>query len=553
MPAHAPRDEAPYVLTAGKAWLYVALVAAWLLPGVVGHDPWKPDEAETFGQIYNIIRGGSWVVPMLAGEPVLKAPPLYHVTAALFARLAGGWLPLHDAARLASPFFVILALVFLKFAGHRLLGRTEGWIAIIALIGCVGLLLRAHLMVPETALLAGLAIALHGFALAQKHPLAGGLLLGTGAGVGFLATGALAPLAIATTAALLPAAFAEWRSRPYAMALAVAGLAAAPWLGAWPAALHQHFPALFQTWFQEQVLATLPGLSSANPLDRLGFLGKTVVWAAWPVLPMAAWTLWHGRAQALAQPGVQIGVALLLGLLLFLAFMPAVGEGEVLPLLVPLTLLAVAGLHTLRRGAAAFLDWFGIMTFGLFAALLWLGWLNLLTGKPEFLAARSRYLRAEVPLEFQPWALALGAAITLAWIIFVWRVGLGNRRAVINWAAGITLVWVLAMTLLLPWVDRIKSYRPVAEELRAQLPVRHGCIASRGLAEAPRAMLHYFGGVVTQRLEVKPAARCDLLLVQSGPEIAPGSPWRKLWEGARPLEKNERFRLYRRVGAGTQG
>lgn len=551
--AGAPQDEASYVLPPGKAWLYAALVAAWLLTGIAGHDPWKPDEAENFGVIYSIVRGGSWVVPMVAGEPLLEAPPLYHLTAALFARFAGGWLPLHDAARLASPFYLVIALVFLKLAGRRLLGRTEGWLAIIAFIGCVGLLVRAHLMVPETALLAGLAIALHGLALARERPLPGGLLLGAGAGIGFLATGALAPLALGTAALLLPIAFAGWRSRAYATAAAVALLAAAPLVAAWPVALYQQSPALFQRWLDHEVLAMLPGISPASPLGQAGFLAKTLVWAAWPALPMAAWTLWHGRGQALAQPAVQIGLALLAGLAAFLAFMPGTGEGEVLPLLLPLTLLAVAGLHTLRRGAAAFLDWFGIMTFGLFAALLWMGWLNLLTGQPAFLAARTRYLRAGVPLGFDALAMVLAAAITLGWIAFVWRVGLGNRRAVINWAAGITLVWVLAMTLLLPWVNGFKSYRPVAVALKGQLPARHGCIASRGLAEAPRAMFHYFGGIVTQRLELKPGAQCDLLLVQSPHELSPGSQWKKVWEGARPLEKGERFRLYRRAASGAKG
>ncbi|HEX9180279.1 MAG TPA: hypothetical protein VF859_07800, partial [Burkholderiales bacterium] len=155
MATDASRDESPYVLPRGKAWLYATLVAAWLLTGITGHDPWKPDEAENFGVIYSLIQGGSWVVPMLAGEPMLDSPPLYHLTSAIAAQLAGGWLPLHDAARLATPFYLVIALVFLKLAGRRLLGRTEGWLAIIALIGCVGLLVRAHLMVPETALLAG--------------------------------------------------------------------------------------------------------------------------------------------------------------------------------------------------------------------------------------------------------------------------------------------------------------------------------------------------------------------------------------------------------------
>ena len=47
--------------------LIAILGLAWLLPGLVGHDPWKPDEAYTFGVVYEILQGGSWVIPQIAG------------------------------------------------------------------------------------------------------------------------------------------------------------------------------------------------------------------------------------------------------------------------------------------------------------------------------------------------------------------------------------------------------------------------------------------------------------------------------------------------------
>ena len=50
-----------------RSLLVALLCAAWILPGLIGHDPWKPDEAYSFGVVYEILRGGSWVVPTLAG------------------------------------------------------------------------------------------------------------------------------------------------------------------------------------------------------------------------------------------------------------------------------------------------------------------------------------------------------------------------------------------------------------------------------------------------------------------------------------------------------
>ena len=52
---------------------------------LVGHDPWKPDEAYTFGVVYELLQGGSWIVPTLAGEPFLDKPPLFYLTAAACA------------------------------------------------------------------------------------------------------------------------------------------------------------------------------------------------------------------------------------------------------------------------------------------------------------------------------------------------------------------------------------------------------------------------------------------------------------------------------------
>jgi hypothetical protein len=63
-------------------------------------------------------------------------------------------------------------------------------------------------------------------------------------------------------------------------------------------------------------------------------------------------------------------------------------------------------------------------------------------------------------------------------------------------------------------------------------------------------MFEYFAGIVTYRDEVSSRQRdCDILLVQGMRTgiYQPGSPWEQLWEGTRPGDKRELFRLYRRA------
>jgi hypothetical protein len=82
------------------------------------------------------------------------------------------------------------------------------------------------------------------------------------------------------------------------------------------------------------------------------------------------------------------------------------------------------------------------------------------------------------------------------------------------------------------------------------LPAKHRCIASRELGESQRAMLHYHGGIITRRQESGARAHdCDLLLIQGHPRTDTPAPagWRKIWEGSRPGDKDERYRLYQRT------
>ena len=120
------------------------------------------------------------------------------------------------------------------------------------------------------------------------------------------------------------------------------------------------------------------------------------------------------------------------------------------------------------------------------------------------------------------------------------------RRATTNWAAGMTLIWVLAMTLWLPWLDSGKSYRNMVASMRQSMPEQYRCIKRQYLGDGQRAMLHYFGDITTRQDREH---RCDLLLIQ-GDRVSlrlTEGQWKKIWEGRRKGDKSEHYRLYRRV------
>src|SRR5690348_6278232 len=63
------------------------LAAAWVALGLAGHDPWKADDATSFGLSWEMALHGDYLVPHLGGEPYLVRPPLLAWAGALFIKL----------------------------------------------------------------------------------------------------------------------------------------------------------------------------------------------------------------------------------------------------------------------------------------------------------------------------------------------------------------------------------------------------------------------------------------------------------------------------------
>ena len=92
------------------------LAAAWVALGLVGHDPWKIEDATTFGLAWDIAQRGDVVVPRLAGEDYLARPPLMPAIGALAIRTLAPALEPFDAARLVAGVALAALLVLRIFA-----------------------------------------------------------------------------------------------------------------------------------------------------------------------------------------------------------------------------------------------------------------------------------------------------------------------------------------------------------------------------------------------------------------------------------------------------
>jgi 4-amino-4-deoxy-L-arabinose transferase-like glycosyltransferase len=528
-----------------KAWTLGLLCTVWVVTGLIGHDPWKSIDAYGFALVYHIIQSGDWLVPTLAGRPDMDNPPLFYMTAAVLAKLFAPLLSLHDGARLASGLYTSITLIFIGLTGRKLFGTGRGWAAVIILMGCLGLVVHVHELFSELALLAGCAIMLYGYAKSLHSPLIAGLAIGCGVGIGFMSndfTALVLFLGVSTTLLI----FSPWRTRSYFSSLGIALIVTLPWLLIWPILLYVLSPELFIVWAWDANIGRWLNFMRRGDFPALLHYLKALAWFAWPALPLAAWAVWQARLKIMQETAFQLPLVAFVVILLVLSFSPNYGEEHAMPLLLPLALLACAALSTLRRGAANALNWFGIMTFGLLAILLWWAWAGLLLNNRTRVTTLLKDYHPGFEPSVETSAFWIGIIFTVLWVIMVWRVRRSMRRAVVNWAAGVTLIWVLVMTIWLPWLDTGKSYRSLFISLKQSLPAQHRCVASQNIGDTQRVLLQYFSGINTLN---QAKNQCNLLLLQGEPLLAArnGAGWIQLWEGKRLGARPEYYYLYQRV------
>ncbi|UGA38758.1 hypothetical protein JOS77_03130 [Chromobacterium haemolyticum] len=50
-----------------KPWILLLLCFVWLWPGIIGHDPWKPDEPFVLAAVQGMLDTGNWLLPTVQG------------------------------------------------------------------------------------------------------------------------------------------------------------------------------------------------------------------------------------------------------------------------------------------------------------------------------------------------------------------------------------------------------------------------------------------------------------------------------------------------------
>ncbi|NQE50237.1 ArnT family glycosyltransferase [Herbaspirillum rubrisubalbicans] len=567
-PAPAPAATRR-ALPGHAAWLLLLLAgAAWLLPGIVGHGPWKQDETYSFGMIHHMLVSGQYLVPTNAGQPFMEKPPLYYWTAVLFAKLLHPLLPYHDGARLASVFYNLVSLVFVariaKLMWHQRTLMSLPVLATLALFaGAPGMVKHAHDMFTDVALVAGGAMATYGLlavavnAERRTPAWSAAFWFGLGVGITMMAKGLFVPLTFAATAMAVGAMVPACRTRAYWKMVGAAVLVSLPFFVIWPTMLAQHSMPLFMEWFWDNNVGRFFGFS----VNKLGsdndhtVVLRALAGFALPGSLLALLALATGDWRQVRSARVALPLAFGAISLAVLQSSATARQLYLLPVLLSLAMLGARALPRLPDGFHLAWDWLSRLGFGLLAIGIWATYFisTLPAEQHQAIAFMGKWLPLDFVTPIQPLALLAAGSMSILWIGSLGLLRLaGKWRGAFSWFGGITLMWGLAFTLLLPWADYGKSYEYVYADLKAKIgPAwREGdCMASQGLGESEAPMLYYYTGILHQPVDGHRKTQCRWVIQEMpGAHRRPRGHWILFWEGRRDGDDGQLFKIYQRAG-----
>lgn len=556
-------------------FVLVLITAIYGLLGIFGRDPWKNDDAAGFGAMWTLANGSwlDWLLPHIDGRAEILAGPLPYWLGASLIGLFGPLMGPTNAAALYSAGCFFLSCTAIWHAAYLLgrrpevqptafalggqpqardYGRTLADSALMIFLACIGLALRAHETTPALAQLLGVSTVLYGMVRGLDKPLQGGLW--TGLGLAVIALSASLWLFVLIFIGLI-ISLIVCEVKPHPKWLASTWLIALLGIGVWPLLWWMsglttgQMQIAWQAWWSNDAIQMVISAKSS------GFLARNLPLYAWPVWPLALWSIWFWRKGAnnplggIRNPNLALPLGIVIAVLVYQTHLTALSEQSLLLIIPPLVIWACFSLPIIKRSVISFIDWFALLTFTLLGAFIWIMWFAMTTNLPAGLA---RNVAKKVPgfiPEFSWLALIAAIAVTILWVSVVkWRTSRAPKviwRAVVISAAGTTLTWVLLMTLWLPTINYAKTYRNVAQRLVQVVPSQSVCINSMHLGDGQLASFIYF-----TKLKFKDDVHCDLWISnQPGEARKTAKRLNKslilIWEDRRVSDRSERLRLYK--------
>ncbi len=466
--------------------LLLFMLIAYVLCGIMGKTPWRGEDAVAFGMALSFSQHlGIDSLQMVANAQVAEYGLIWFALLGLFIR----FLPFLSAP-VAAAIPVVASLLLAVYA----LWQTTFYLAktsaaqplnlalggqpqpiayaravadgaVLLLLATLGIALPLHEMTALSfqftllsTVLAGLSLSLYHEHRRIAYAVISVSLILLGASIGLYSTVTVCIWLLLLMR--LPAWTFLYKALPILLLSAVLGVSL-PFF--WAYYLNQtHYVDALWAWN----LAQFGWIS----YDRLKWLLSNLWFITWPALPFALVALWRWRKHW-HTAHIGLGLSFISVMLCSLLTHTQVTQAHLMAIVPGALILAAFLLPALPRIWMNAIDWFGIMALSFSIALCWLMWIAMTFGWPADLSRNIMRLAPGLNLDIRWFNVLIASLATLLWVFVVrWRALSAKTviwRGAVIWSAGSLTIWVLIGTLFMPWLNHVKTYKPVALALKA--------------------------------------------------------------------------------------
>ena len=571
----------------------IFLVFSILGFGLIDRSPWRGTDLYGVALVKNCIDAfhgfsTSCIVPNLYGSVITSDGPLFTWIASFIVlvceflytkvlNLNFSFTFIDDLGRIIQSFFALFGLTILWLATKNLALKRESKpndplgigptsdkfssniadCSVLVTISCLGLIMPWHELGKT-----GLNFMLHSLVffaivIAPETPRKAGVLFGISSSLLMLCSGVGSFIAVYFAGFVIFFTCYPWTLVRKIFLLHSIALSIIIFFSMTFLDVNYRSENLIQIWWQNQLTLDKP-----QPL----FLIKTWLWTWWPLWPIVtAFSIQAYNKGFLSLPHLKMPLTLLICLIAMPLSGTFVTDGVKFVPVVPLAVLASFGLLSLPRNIANLIDYFALTIFTFLGLMIWMYWLALHTGTPEFI--QSNVLRAAPGVSgiYSAKELILGIIATFAWLMLIgWRIRVSEPllwRPVILSAGGIGMTWILLVNLWGPALEVNRGYGELTNQIENTVNKNNPkkldfCVGIDVSDFKSRAIILANSNLKINQSSEEKALECNFFLVrQTKTSIHENlnnnldeRKWNLAWSGNRKADprKKETFYLFKR-------
>lgn len=528
----------PKVEVKDRPWALLLLLLIWLLSTCFFHEPWEPYEPYVASVVKAILADNSLIVPYISyPTPYLEIHSLYFLIYAFIVKLVqlchiGS--NIMNIIRVTNIGFIFLTIYFMSLISRGLLSNKTSSSAVMILISTFGFIFTSYQISPQIIVVLGLTMIFYAFKKASYFASKSSIVMAIGLILVSTYFNAEYLLVIILMSILLPMIKPSFRNINFLVTNLIAYIIFIMMIFFYLFQIYNNNHEFFWLW-QDHYL----NFFSFVPTQFVNRIFECLLTAFWflnPALLLAIWTIYKKKKNIMNHDMLFASILCLIIVFIIIIIDKSENNNIIFPLVIPISLLAVAEIDSIPIDKVDLLNFFSIVLFSLFCIITIVGYLFIMIKPDSGLVNYINTLNPHYAFKFSLVRVLFALFMLTIWLFMFTRTGIRGREMVSNWASGTTCCLAMFCALCLPWLDSALSFKVMVKASQPYINPKY-CIATNQVNRIQSALWYYYSNIhlLSSNDIMNSGCKQALVVAYNHDDILlPG--WTVMWQYKKPLD-----------------